>query len=104
MIPRLVRWVKGSSIATTVEQVTARAWIQSPVWELPYAKGVAIEKQKQKQKNTGKYKQNKSEDQFQLKSCPTALLVDPSHDSFYVHGCCPMSAPEQGHVLSAGLL
>ena len=36
-IPSLIQWVKGSSIATTVAQVAAVAWIQSLALEFLYA-------------------------------------------------------------------
>ena len=41
-IPILAQWVKGSSIATAVVEVTAVAGIQSPAWELPNATDAAI--------------------------------------------------------------
>lgn len=42
--PSLVQWVKGSSAATAVTQVTAAAQIESLAWELQYAVGTAIKK------------------------------------------------------------
>ena len=45
-ILRQVKWVKGSSIATAVAQVSAAAQIQSLTQELSYAVGVAIQKKK----------------------------------------------------------
>ena len=37
-------WVKGSGVAGAEAYVAAVAWIQSLVWELPYAASVAITK------------------------------------------------------------
>ena len=42
LIPSPAQWVKGSSVATVVAQVTATAQIQSLAWELPYTVGAAI--------------------------------------------------------------
>lgn len=54
MIPSLVWLVKGSSIAAAAGKVTAGAQIQSLVWDLPYATGVAPKRQKQKQQTLAK--------------------------------------------------
>lgn len=53
-MPTLMQWVKRSSIATVAAKVTASAWIQSPVWEFPYAADVILKRQKQKTKNKPK--------------------------------------------------
>ena len=45
-IPGPSQWVKGSSFATDVAQVTAVAWIHSLAGELPYAVGAAIKQTK----------------------------------------------------------
>ena len=37
----MAQWVKGSSVATAVAQITALTQIQSLAQELPYAVGVA---------------------------------------------------------------
>ena len=42
LIPSPVQQVKGSSIATATEQVTAAARIHSLAWELPYTIDAAI--------------------------------------------------------------
>ena len=47
MIPGLAQWVKRSGVVTAVVQVNAAAQIRSLAWELPYAAGVAMEKNKQ---------------------------------------------------------
>lgn len=46
--PRPAQRPKGSSIATAAAQVTAAAQIQSPVWELPNATGVALKGEEKK--------------------------------------------------------
>ena len=58
-IPSPSQWVKGSSIATAVAQVTAATQIQSPAQELPYAVGAAIKiKTKQNKKTIVTYTGN----------------------------------------------
>ena len=37
-VQSLDQWVKGSSISTTLAEVTVAAWVQSLAQELPYAK------------------------------------------------------------------
>ena len=46
LIPSPAHWVKGSGVATAAAQIAAAAQIQSLAWELSYAMGVAIKKQK----------------------------------------------------------
>jgi len=47
LVPGLACWVKGSGIATTVALVAVVAQIQSLAWELPYAIGAAMKKEKE---------------------------------------------------------
>ena len=44
LIPSPVQWVKGSSIAAAVAQVTIATRILSLAWELRYAVGAAVKK------------------------------------------------------------
>ena len=39
----MAQWLKN---LTTAARVTMEAWVQSLVWELPYAEGEAIQKRK----------------------------------------------------------
>ena len=58
-IPGLVQWVKGSGVSIAAAQVTAVAWIQSLIQELPYAAGAAKErKEGKRRKKTLKYHVN----------------------------------------------
>ena len=50
MIPDRTPWVKGSSVAAAVVQVSAAAWIQSLAQDFPYATGAATKIIKEKEK------------------------------------------------------
>ena len=42
LIPGAGQWVKGSSVVAAAAWVTSVAQVQSLVWELPHASGMAI--------------------------------------------------------------
>lgn len=59
MIPDRTPWVKGSSVATAVVQVSAAAWIQSLAQDFPYDTGAATKILKEKEKEKKERNKNR---------------------------------------------
>ena len=54
-IPGLAQWVKDRALLWLWHRLAAAAPIQPLAWELPYATGVALKRQKKKKKNVSIY-------------------------------------------------